>query len=181
MFESGIKYTYIGGMVMNMDAYAFSKYLLVMFSRHQKHIEGWREFSNEYTSDVHGFSATYEEFKNKANNILISNDNNYKGREIEKSIAEKELDVMKNLKLEWKRYFAQYNKLGNNFIQKYADKIQNPDFEKDEAKLIEFLAEYNAFEKLQTHNYSIENFEILIDRQIQMFQKTLSQGQPGGN
>lgn len=163
---------------MNKDAYIFSKYLLVLFSKYQNKIEGWKDLSNQFTAEVSDFNSRFNSFHKEVNETLNASELNYKGIEV----ADKEIKEANILKSKLNKYVDEFNKIGTWFILKYQDKIANKEaFESDKEQIKEFLSEYSAFEILESSNYWLESLECELDRKIQRCQKIKNQSQPNSN
>lgn len=157
---------------MNQDAYIFSKYLLILFSKYQNKIEGWKDFTSQFTSEISRFNSRFNAFHKKVDEALKVSELNYNG----KSAAEKEISVANSLKEEINKYLDEFNELGSRFVTKYQEKVSNKEvFESDKDQLREFLAEYASFETMESANYWLESLGWQIDKYIQQCQNLIAE------
>lgn len=164
---------------MNITSYAFSKYLSMMFGKSYSHVDGWKEFANDFTQESQALVRDFRGFRERANKQMYNQSQiAYKGSEV----AEQEYEIAKSLKKEWSGYVSKFCNLEQNFENKYKEQINVSDsfMKNEEAKKV-FLAEYAAYEHMQSVFEMVDLLGIALDKYENECLKHKPQGQPGTN
>ena len=143
---------------MSFVSSQFSYLLFVKFYEKCFSIDGWTEISNDFVADAAKLVGEFSDYKSKIDDKLN------KIHKKNQSEIEKEIEEIKILNDMWIQFVKKYCRLEANFEDKYKDKSEY--FESylenvENCKM--FLADYSAFQYMQTIFEPLMKLEITLE------------------
>lgn len=145
---------------MNISPYEFSQFTRNAFTKYYSNANGWSDFSNDFIKGVFEVVPEFIAYQGRAV-AEIDESPIYTSSSAD---ATTEKEKAEALKKEWHTFVERFNSLEKTFEQKYQAVMDNFDaFMQNGENRKTFLAEYSAYNYLESMYQPLASFEEYLD------------------